>query len=473
MSDDFVFSSPDIGNAEWADYNDTDYEEEYSIFTYAIAGLGGLIFAGALSDPTFANDYQYQAYDRLPNVIPSAPELMQLRRRDKITDTDFYRLMKLNGIDIATSDTLYELTKYVPTPPEIAEWARREAFQEEYIQEFGGDLEYPEQMDTLAKLIGADYDPFGDQPNMMRYFWRSHWQIPGVGQAFEMFHRGVIDDDELDKLFIAADIMPGWRDKLKSISYNLPTRVDVRRMFRVGVIDADEVYRFYQMIGYTDENAQRLTEFTVITEGEEFTNLTRTQIVKAYTEGVFTRTEALQYLQAIGYNDYDSVFYIDMADIDTESDREKQLTTIYSNNYVRGIDSLDTFISNLNSMDLPSTQQEILLSTATVKRHKTKINASKGIVESWYKLGYIDEDDTRHRLSNLNYTDGDIDLFIREMSETPEGNVTLPSKADILGWYSGDYIDTDEARKYLRFHGYQEWAIDLYIKQSDDKRMKG
>ncbi|GAH58877.1 unnamed protein product, partial [marine sediment metagenome] len=46
---------------------------------------------------------------------------------------------------------------------------------------------------------------------------------------------------ELDSLFMATDIMPWWREKLKAISYNPLTRVDVRRVFKMGIVSEEQV----------------------------------------------------------------------------------------------------------------------------------------------------------------------------------------------------------------------------------------
>ena len=52
-----------------------------------------------------------------------------------------------------------------------------------------------------------------------------------------MLHRGVIDTAELDMLLRAQDVMPFWRDRLTAIAYRPLTRVDVRRMYKQGVLN--------------------------------------------------------------------------------------------------------------------------------------------------------------------------------------------------------------------------------------------
>jgi hypothetical protein len=67
--------------------------------------------------------------------------------------------------------------------------------------------------------------------------WIAHWDLPSVGQGFEMLHRGEITEDQLTKLLKAKDIMPFWRDKLTAISWVLPGRIEARMLAQYGLVD--------------------------------------------------------------------------------------------------------------------------------------------------------------------------------------------------------------------------------------------
>ncbi|GAI69295.1 unnamed protein product, partial [marine sediment metagenome] len=88
-------------------------------------------------------------------------------------------------------------------------------------------------------------------------------------QGFEMLHRDVITPEQLNSLFMATDIMPWWREKLQAISYSPLTRVDVRRVFKMGIIDREQVYRTYLDLGYNEEKAEWLTSFTEMQNTEQ------------------------------------------------------------------------------------------------------------------------------------------------------------------------------------------------------------
>ena len=75
-----------------------------------------------------------------------------------------------------------------------------------------------------------------------RNYWAAHWELPSAQMGYAMFQRRIIDHETLVMLLKSLDIMPFWRDKLIEMSYNPLTRVDVRRMYGLGVLSEEEVY---------------------------------------------------------------------------------------------------------------------------------------------------------------------------------------------------------------------------------------
>ncbi len=143
----------------------------------------------------------------------------------------------------------------IPSPQDILYMVGKEAFEDDQVAMFGLDAEMPtDQMEWLRKQGLSDY--------WSTRYWRAHWNQIGIMQGFEMLHRGVINDEQLDGLFRVLEIPPFWRPKLRAISYHPYTRVDVRRMYRDGAIGLDEVYKTYRDLGYDHEHATNLTTWT-------------------------------------------------------------------------------------------------------------------------------------------------------------------------------------------------------------------
>jgi len=352
-------------------------ETRISVIQLLGSALWGLVFGAAHSLPAMSNKISQRSLDAERNTIPEHVYLIDAYRREVIDQSKVRDELHKLGYSDDNINILLETTRYKPSPPEVAEWARREAFQDDYIQEFGGDVEYPPEMNKLAKMIGADYDPLGNKESLLQYYWRAHWQIPSLQMGFDMYHRGIINDEQLNNLFIAADVMPGWRERLKQLSYNLPTRVDVRRMFRIGVIDADDVYNFYIKLGYSEEDAIALRDFTVIYESEEATNLTKSQILNAFKEAVIDKNTCEQLLEEIGVSEYDRTFLINNAELEIEQTKEKQRIESIRARFRAGIIDTNEMIIELDSLNLPAGQQELLMKKLDDRKLRLRLSPAR------------------------------------------------------------------------------------------------
>ena len=208
--------------------------------------------------------------------------------------------------------TLYkELAKPIPPVADIITMAVREAFTPEIAARFG---QYEGLPAAYVEWVGKK----GLTKEWAERYWAAHWSLPSPQQGFEMLHRGVINESDLSLLLRALDIMPFWRDKLIEISFNPLTRVDVRRMYGLGVLDKAGVLKAYKDIGYNETNANLMTEFTVryqdaIKQREEeraeaakekrVVPWTNAQTLKFLKMGLITEDRARDELVALGYDE--------------------------------------------------------------------------------------------------------------------------------------------------------------------------
>ncbi|GAJ17407.1 unnamed protein product, partial [marine sediment metagenome] len=167
--------------------------------------------------------------------------------------------------------------------------------------------DFPEDLEKYAGQKGLSEE-------WAKRYWAAHWALPSPQQGFEMLHRGVINEDELNMLLRAQDVMPFWRDKLVAIAYRRLTRVDVRRMYREGVLTEGEVYEAYLEHGYNPENARRMSEFTIKQTLSSLSKFTSADITKAYSNGMISAGEARILLQSIGIRPDDANYIIGTAE---------------------------------------------------------------------------------------------------------------------------------------------------------------
>ena len=226
--------------------------------------------------------------------------LVTLRLRGIITKEQYAQRMYVLGYAAAEAEDLYKSLLEYPGISDIVRFAVREAYTPEIAEKFGQYQDIPDVFITEAAKVGIPAE-------IARQYWAAHWDLPSPMQGFEMLHRGIITRDELKLLLRALDVMPFWRDKLINLAYTPFTRVDVRRMHKAGILTRDQVKQSYKDIGYNDEKAEALTQFTIALNAETATDaekeLSKAEILKAYKDRLISETEARDALANLGYDD--------------------------------------------------------------------------------------------------------------------------------------------------------------------------
>ena len=347
-------------------------------------------------------------WKKIPVRLLDAGTVVRLKYKGYFSDEQFVDELARQGFDKDARQALVDDYKFVPSPGDVIRWAVREAFYEPYVKTYGLDDEYPAELNSYGEILGIDQKE-------LHYFWRSHWELPSTFQGYEMLHRDVITDKDLDTLFMANDIMPFWREKLKAISYHPYTRVDTRRMFKAGVIDRPGVKRSYLDQGYDEEHAENLTIWTVGDVLAKERDLTRANIEKLYQEGQIRRETAAEYLLGLRYNDEEVEYLLLLVDIKIADETEKELIALWTDQFKLHEIDLGRFESNLNTLSITIEKKNRLVAKAKRIELGFVTQASKADLMKWFTLGVIDEKTFKEKLLGLGYRDPDILNYVKQI----------------------------------------------------------
>lgn len=348
--------------------------------------------------------------------------------------------LKLQNLKIYEHDReiLKNVSEFFPTPADLVQFAVREVYSPDIVKKFGQDQDLP------PKFVEEAYKAGMTKEQAVNY-WSAHWELPSILQGFEMLHRRVIDDGELTQLLRAKDVMPFWREKLTQISYNPLTRVDVRRMYSVGVLDREEVYNSYLDIGYNEKNAELMTEFTVRYENDSMTGLTRATVVNAYKDAIISRDDLKRYLEGFGYSDEVVEFWLDNADYERTLEEVKLYKDDLIRLYKKGAITIDDIRNFLLAEDLPASFVDRVISEAiTLKAERTKV-PSKEDISNWLNQGYIDEEYYVEKMRLLGYQDQDIQIYLTVLAEGRDTSARKFLTVDIyLRWYASGIMSEEQ-----------------------------
>jgi hypothetical protein len=385
--------------------------------------------------------------------------------------------LKQVGIDTKVFEETLEANRAVPTLQDVIGFAIRDVYEEEsanQAQLFSG---LPERYLTEAKKRGLSEED-------AKLYWGAHWNLPSLTQVYEMFHRlypgsgytTSFTEKDMDTFFNLADIAPGYRDKLKDISYNPLTRVDIRRIYQMGLWGSGasakaRLIREYRQIGYDPLNAGILADFTIQSYGEGRKKFTASQIRKFYlnkTWGEENREKAILEFRTLGYDESQATALLNFIDLEEITKEEQIKIDAIKEQWLNGsIESEAELHTTL--MKVPVSQEKAvkLLKEFETERTKRQSRLTRSEIDRLYKNSIITELQYREFLKNLGYIEKDIDLLVKSLGVNRVIADTLPVKDDIIAWYGMNTIGEVQYITYMRLLGYRDEFIDLYAEGVD------
>jgi len=357
-------------------------------------------------------DFQQQYYDAVLTK-PASIDLISYHLRQENNLTDLDRDLKRIGIHPDYLEVYRTLANRIPPIADIITMAVREAFNPEIARRFGQYEDFPKEFGRFAQQQGLSEE-------WAERYWAAHWGLPSPQQGFEMLHRGVIDEGDLELLMKAQDIMPFWRDKMVAIAYRPLTRVDVRRMYAEGILDERGVYQAYLNAGYNDDNAENMTEFTIAYVLTQQSKFTTGDVVKAYTDRMIDQSEAKSLLNMLGVRREDADYIIGTADYKREWALIDAKTAAIKNLYKRGEYQENQARSELLRLNLPAEQVDTLMEQWWYERKEVGVKTwTSAQTFNFMKQGLISAERGEQELQAMGYDDEHINIYLRSIAWKP------------------------------------------------------
>jgi len=357
-------------------------------------------------------------------------QIIALERRGKIDGPDVLTAIAKIGLDPGTYLKLKEVTEVIPAAGDIISFAVREVYSPEIAEAFGQF----EGLDEVVSKAAADIKAIGMTKETFSKYWASHWMLPSVGQGFEMVHRDVIPQVSteekplgLDRLMTALDIMPAWRDKLTAISYSPFTRVDVRRMHKLGILSDDDLVRAYMDLGFDKTKAEAMRDFTIVynftppeveqtvedTERAKQKDLTKADILNGYRDGLLNNEESKEVLGRLGYSENEVTFYLSREDYQSDAEAVDTQLKYYHDAYVYRVMDFNEVTDRLGTLNLPSSRIEKLFEVWDIEILAKARKPTKSELMTFLRKKVIDNPTFVSEMEGLGYPAKYIDWYLQ------------------------------------------------------------
>ena len=404
--------------------------------------LSGFIDERSLECMVRANGSHYSWYKMLAGANrtrASNEQIIQLNRRGILNDEQAFAELRGNGVlEPFDRQNLYTASEAMPTVSDIVRFMVRDADDEQVAIKYGTDAaldsKYGIQLQSWARGQGIT-----DQ--VMKYYWRSHWEIPSNTALFEMFHRlrpgrngganpnqvSVTAQDIKDAL-VVNDVLPFWAERLMEISYKPLTRTDAQRAYFIDAIDENELKDSYLDLGYNNDNADRLVRFTNQLKGKrkQSTGGTEkaTSVLKYYKSFLLTDSEATARLKNGGLSDKAAIEAMSIASKQRSNDSQLACIKGVHSKYKRFIYGDSEARQDLIAIGVPIENIDKLVANWNCERGNKPKELSAAQVCKAYKQELITEMEYLRRLQAIGYGRDEAGIIFELCTRPPAPKTT-------------------------------------------------
>ncbi len=409
-----------------------------------------LALRGQLSPDLYGKEMIERGYDAMrvaAHLEASRPllneqDLRDLFLRGFVDMPTHDKLLAQHGYTQEQIDRRKRLYFLIPGPNDLIHMAIRNVFSPEIVERFKLFGDFPEPFKQAALMQGIS------EEWALRY-WGAHWIVPSNQEGFDMFHRttlasedehhdtftlsdgarveNVIGRSTLQLLLREKDTAPYYRNKLIEIAYNPLTRIDVRRMHKVGSLTKAGVERAYLDLGYSPANALRLADYVEKLNHKE--NLDRAapiidrlknRILDLYIAEKLELSDAAFALKDLGFTDAEQDYFLAEAKLIQKTEEASAVEAGIGRLYVASFIDKSEADSRLQKVAVPLAGRTLLFRKWDTERefkdlseeHKKARELTKAEILDGYKARLMTADDAATFLRSLRYTDVEIQLEI-------------------------------------------------------------
>jgi len=433
---------------------------------------------GAIADQGWSEE-DIKRWALILTPKPDIGTLLIYWKRGLYTASELSVELKARGWEDKSIKILTDLTDVIPGVTDLISMAVREAWDEDIVRRFEYDANLPPEAAAWAAKQGLS-------PEWFKRYWRAHWQLPSVQLGYEMLHRlrpgeskNPFTVDDMRTLLRTADYPTFFRERMIDVSYSPYTRVDVRRMHKLGVISDAELLAAYKDLGYDEIHAAKLADWTIKNETttektkiEVARDLNQGTIVDAYQKKVIDRAKAVQLLTGLKFDQQEVEIILKAAEFQKIVANKTDLVKSYNDKmrgeivqaYASRMLSKDEATSMLTKLGYASDETTYVIQFADFDYSMSVLNGVLKAIGSAYINGSMSQTEVITMLGKYNISGAQqTQLFSEWDVQRTVKNNRLSLAQYTTAWKRTLITDVD-FRLILADLGYTAKDIDLYIK---------
>jgi len=431
----------------------------------------------ALEKHGYTTDDMYKLLDLGKHPL-TEDQLFRMRWRDIITDDVFIKGMIKLGYEEEDAVRLMRTLWQPASPSDMVRFAVREVWSPDVAAKFRLFDEFPPMFAIEVRKSGIGVDT-------AKQYWAAHWSLPSPGQGFDMYHRGIIDHDELTMLLRTLDVNPFWREKMIKLCDRLIPRRQLRYLLQEDIETADQVEGRYVKLGYSKDDAKVLTAVDVSRVAEDYKDATKGEVMKAFISGFLNEKELRKALDALFYSKDAIDFYVAdckrkkyLKDATADAKPNEQfadkalgdLTDDIVKQYQAGMIPKDDATRHLRALGYYPETAEFFLAHADLQQFTKDMSFYAGRIKGMFDHQAIDKTEACRQLVLQGFDVVAAEKLIAKWDyaeyaavKVEDAKEIAPTKAEMKRWTPKGIVSVEEYETYLLDLGYDETSRTNYI----------
>lgn len=389
-------------------------------------------------------------------------------RRDPEKYAELFDDLKALGWDDDRIEAWKFITQFYPSPQDLVNWQAKEVFEPNMINKYG-------LLEEFGELDLSAFSKAGVTEEQAKNYWIAHWEHASYQQMVEMYRRGLIEIEDFRAWFRLVEIPIFWRDNLIEISWNVPTRVDVRRFWDMRTIDEDRLRQIYTAQGYHDKDLDDYVLWTKV-------YVAFPDLMARFSNGWLSKEEVEAELTGLGMppDRVEEMMQTKVKAVEstkTTTERELTKSEIYKavkNDRVTRGEAKELLTSMKYSDDNADLLLDLNVPEDEVASTVTRRELTKTDIKAALSAGEYTVDQAREKLLDLRYTSADVELLLRIYQATinpPQDTATRElTKTDIVAGVKKGVLTPEDAYIRLQEIGYSpadsQFILEVKAEQS-------
>ena len=363
-------------------------------------------------------------------LIPMA-DLGQMWNRSIVSTDQLHALASLNGFTTTDADRYAELGGEPPSPDLLyrafriglidADRLRRGIVQGPIRNEWFDIIEHLQfhsmTPDSAAAAVTQGHmDPgraraiaseYGLKPDDMDTLIETAGRPPGVEFAAEAFLRGFLTEADWEAMFLESAIKNRYIPVMRQMRTRLVPQETARSLLAKGVMTLARCTEILTQHGFAPDDVAALIAGSTAERSQATRDLSLSAVRDLYAEQEITADDARQMLLALGFDDNEAQWELDLADLARVRSYRNAVVTRIRSGVVKGLMTPDDASNALDALAVPPARRDTLLNLWAIEQSTVTRDLTPAQIVSAAKKSIMDVPTAQARLVGQGYAASD------------------------------------------------------------------